>query len=1101
MKAPIGWMARNHVAANLLMGFLVLSGLLTLVGTKKETFPEFSLDVIQVQIPYLGASPAEVEVGVVSRIEERLIGIEGIDRVTSTAAEGMASIRLELQLGAHVEQVLEDVKNEVDRIETLPVETEKPVISELLRRNRVIDVVLYGNVSEKALKVAAERVRDDLRSEPGISQVELTGIRPDEISIEVSERTLREHGLSLAQVTDAVRRASANLPGGSVKSEEGEILIRTQGLKYSGLEYEEIVVSTQANGSELRIADIAQVIDGFEDTDLISRFNGKPAAVVQVYRIGEQSALQVAETVHAYLTGVTQRGSLPAGIDIGYSRDDTKILNSRIDLLLRNARLGIILVFICLSLFLDLRLAFWVMMGIPISFLGSFVLMQPFDASINMLSLFAFIVALGMVVDDAIIVGENIYAQRERGSGFVRAAVDGTLEVGTPVVFSILTSIAAFTPLFFVDGMMGKFMGVIPVIVIAVLLLSLIESLFILPAHLSSKGSLTFIGVVSAVAFLSMFTFGGSVSTLQAAMIAALLLVFVLFHNRLTAWFTSQLRHFIDHQYTNTLRLALNHPGSTVAVGVTILLITVGWIAGGHTKFVFMPQIESDYVTISIGMPVGTTARQSEAIVKKVESAALEVRDEYDALAAADSPSLFRNVFSFVGAQPLAGATRMGANGSGSSAHLAEVGIELLPSEERDVGSDEIARRIRETVGELAGPESITFTSSLFSAGNDIEMQLASKDFDQLLQAVERLKAEIGGYPGTSDIQDSFQEGKVEMKLALKERARSLGLTLTDLGRQVREGFYGAQALRVQRGRDDVRVMVRYPEAERRSLTNIEQMRIRTPDGTQVPFSEVAEVSVGRGYANIQRADGHRVVSVSADVDEKAANPDEINADLGDRFLPTLQQDYPGLSYSYEGQERERQDSFDSLGRGFVVALFVIYALLAIPFRSYTQPLVVMLAIPFSMVGAVWGHVLMGLDLALLSMFGIVALSGVVVNDSLVLLSFYNQLLGAGMERREALVEAGKQRFRAILLTSLTTFFGLLPMILERSVQAQFLIPMAVSLGFGILFATAIILIGVPTTMLILGDVLEFYGHGERLDQDEEGIDGVGAMTSPTTAG
>lgn len=1097
MRAPIGWMSRNHVAANLLMGFLVLSGLLALLGTKKETFPEFSLDVIQVQVPYLGASPAEVEAGVVSRIEERLIGIEGIDRITSTASEGIGSIRLELELGADVEQVLDDVKNEIDRIDTLPEETEEPVVAELLRRNRVVDVVLFGDVSEKALKVAAERVRDDLRVQPGISQVELTAVRPDEISIEVSERALREHGLSLSHVTTAVRRASADLPGGSVKSEDGEVLIRTQGLKYSGLEYEEVVILTQPDGSELRLGDIARVVDGFEDTDLISRFNGKPAAVVQVYRIGEQSALEVAASVHAYIAEVEERGSLPAGIDIGHSRDDTRILNSRIDLLLRNARLGIILVFICLSLFLDLRLAFWVMMGIPISFLGSFVLMQPFDASINMLSLFAFIVALGMVVDDAIIVGENIYAHREKGKPLARAALDGTLEVGTPVVFSILTSVAAFTPLFFVDGMMGKFMGIIPVIVIAVLLLSLVESLLILPAHLSSRGSLAFIGVVSVVAFVSMFSFGGSVSPVQAVLLAAALFVFILFHNRLTAWFSAGMRRFIDKQYTNSLRLALANPGATVAVGIGILMLTVGWIAGGHTKFVFMPQIESDYVTVSIGMPVGTTAGQTEAVVKKVELAALQVRDEYDALLGPDVPSLFRNVFSFVGAQPLAGMVNMSASSTGSSAHLAEVGIELLPSEERDIGSDEIARRVREALGEVAGPESMTFTSSLFTAGKDVQIQLSSKDFDQLLAAVDRLKAEIGNYPGTSDIQDSFQEGKVEMKLTLNERARSLGLTLTDLGRQVRQGFYGDQALRVQRGRDDVRVMVRYPESERRSLTDIERMRIRTPDGAEVPFSEVARATVGRGYANIQRADGHRVVSVSADVDEKAANPDEINGDLGDRFLPMLLQDYPGLSYSYEGQERERKDSFASLGRGFLIAMFVIYALLAIPFRSYTQPLVVMLAIPFGMVGAVWGHVIMGLDLALLSMFGIVALSGVVVNDSLVLLSFYNQMTATGMGRRDALIEAGRQRFRAILLTSLTTFFGLLPMILERSVQAQFLIPMAVSLGFGILFATAIILIGVPTTMLILGNVLEFYGYRESAGQEDGSGDEIGATPLP----
>jgi multidrug efflux pump subunit AcrB len=1087
MNKPITWMGRNHVAANLLMGFLVLSGLLALLGTKKETFPEFSLDMIQIQVPYLGASPEEVEDGVVTRIEERLSGIEDVRRITSTASEGVGVVRLELELGADVEQVLEDVKNEVDRIETFPAETEKPVVNELLRRNRVIDVVLYGDVPEKSLKVAAERVRNDLRGMDGISQVDLTGVRPDEISIEVSENSLRRYGLSLGQVTEAVRRASLDLPGGSVKNESGEILVRTKGLKYSGIEYAQIVVFAQADGTQLRLGQIATINDGFEDTDLISRFNGKPAAVVQVFRIGNQSALEVAAKVRNYIEEQTARDVLPAGIQIGYSRDDTHILNSRIDLLLRNARLGIILVFICLSLFLDLRLAFWVMMGIPISFLGSFVLMQPFDASINMLSLFAFIVALGMVVDDAIIVGENIYAHREKNKNFMRAAIDGTLEVATPVIFSILTSIAAFTPLFFVEGMMGKFMGIIPVIVVSVLLLSLIESLFILPAHLSSKGSLKVIGTISVLAFAGMFFMGGSVGPVQAVLIAGLLLGFILFHNRLTAWFSGGLKHFIENQYTRILKQSLANPAATVAVGIAILLITFGMVAGGRIKFVFMPQIESDFISVSVTMPMGTTADQTEQIVHRIERAALEVRDQYDAQADdADAPSLFRNVFGFVGAQPLAGMTAFGAGGTGSMAHIAEVSIELLPSEERDIGSEEVARRVRETLGEVPGPESLTFSSSLFSAGKAIDIQLASKDFDQLLQAVKRLKAEIAHYPGTSDIQDNFQEGKVEMKLALKDQARPLGLTLNDLARQVRQGFYGDQALRVQRGRDDVRVMIRYPQNERRSLTDIERMRLRTPAGVEVPFTEVAEVTVGRGYANIQRAEGQRVVSVSGAIDEQAANAEEINSDLRDRFLPVLVQDYPGLTYRYEGEQKERQDSFASLGRGFMIAMFAVYALLALPFRSYTQPLVVMAAIPFGIVGAVWGHIFMGLDLALLSMFGIVALSGVVVNDSLVLMSFYNQLIYAGMDRKEALVESGKQRFRAILLTSLTTFFGLLPMILEKSVQAQFLIPMAVSLGFGILFATAIILIGVPVTMSILGDVLETLGYGKKAEAEQE---------------
>ena len=583
MKAPVSWMAKNHVAANLLMGFIMLSGLFAMMQTKKETFPEMSLDQIQIQVPYLGATPAEVEDAVCKRIEERVRGLEGVRRVRSTASEGMGSVSIELERGADMDKLLDDIKNEIDRIDTFPAEIEEPVIKELTRRNQTIDVVLYGDVEEKALKVAAELVRDDLRNSGVISQVELKGVRVDEIAVEVSEEALRRYGLTFAQVADAVRRTSIDLPAGSVESEDGAILLRTQGLMRVGREYEEVVVLTRPDGTALKLKDVATVVDGFEDTDLVSRFNGQPAAVVQVYRIGDQNALDISDYVHQYIED--KRSTLPAGIDIGYARDDARILRGRIDLLIRNARLGLVLVFICLSFFLDLRLAFWVMMGIPISFLGAFVLMQPFDASINMLSLFAFIVALGIVVDDAIIVGENIFSHRIKGKSFGRAAIDGALEVGTPVVFSIMTSIAAFMPLFFVEGMMGKFMSVIPVIVISVLLLSLIESLLILPAHLSSKGD----GPVSRL-FRRVF-----IRPLD-------------WHARVVVLFDRGLKHVIRNAYQPTLRLALAHPISSTALALSLMLCTGGLIAGGHIKFVFMPEIGSDWVTISVNMPQGTTA-------------------------------------------------------------------------------------------------------------------------------------------------------------------------------------------------------------------------------------------------------------------------------------------------------------------------------------------------------------------------------------------------------------------------------------------------------------------------------------------------------------
>ena len=1046
-------MARNHVAANLLMAFLLLTGLLGIAGMKKETFPEFSMDQVNILVPYLGAGPEEVEEGVCTRIEERLAGLEGIRRIRSTAAEGMGLVSVELESGVEMSRMLDDIRNEIDRIDTFPEETEKPVIKELLHRHRVIDVVIYGDVSERALKVVAERVRDDLQSAAGISQVDLQGVRTDEIAIEVSERMLRRHSLTLGEVTAAVRRTSLDMPGGSVKSENGEVLVRAAGLKRGARDYEDVVVLTRPDGTALKLGQIANIVDGFEDSDLISRYNGHPAAIVKVFRTGDQNAMEISDHVKNYI--VAQQDRLPAGVHLDYVGDDARLLHSRMDLLLRNARLGLLLVFILLSLFLDLRLAFWVMMGIPISLLGSFVLMQPFDVSINMLSLFAFIVALGIVVDDAIIVGENVFAHRERGKNFLQAAIDGTLEVGKPVVFSILTSVAAFTPLFFVEGMMGKLMAVIPVIVTSMLLVSLIEALFILPAHLSSHRSGLLGRTIDHV-------FG----------------VPLRWHGRLQKWMDRQLKRFIDTHYSRSLKIALANPLATAALGLALMLGTLGWIGGGHVKFVFMPKIESDLLVISVVMTQGTTAEQTTAVVRRIETAALQVREEYDR--GADQPSIFRHLFTIVGDKSGSAA----GSGAGGRGHLAEIAIELLPAEARSVSSSEIVARLRRQIGEIPGAESVTFSAEVFTAGNPIEVQLSADDYSQLLQAVERLKVELANYPGVGDIQDSFQEGKQEMKLTLRPEARTLGITLADLARQVRQGFYGDQALRFQRGSDDVRVMVRYPAEERRSSGDIENMRIRTPEGAEVAFSQVAEVEVGHGYASISRNAGQRTVTITADVDAKIANADEINQNLAQGFLPMLMEEYPGLRYSYEGEQREREDAFASLGRGFVVALFIIYALLAIPFRSYTQPFVIMSAIPFGMIGAVWGHVIMGLELGILSMFGVVALSGVVVNDSLVLLSFYNQLRERGISIDEALVEAGRQRFRPILLTSLTTFFALLPMILEKSVQAQFLIPMAASLAFGVLFATSIILVGVPAGMKLLTQLQGLPGGGNAEENE-----------------
>jgi multidrug efflux pump subunit AcrB len=1037
-------MARNPVAANLIMIFGLVVGLLSMIGTRKETFPELSMDQVQIQVPYLGASPEEVEEGVCKRIEDRLVGLEGVRRVRAVAAEGMGLVTAELEPDTDMDRMLDNIQNEVNRIDTFPAETERPIVKEVIRRNRVIDVVLYGQAEEKALKAVAQRLKEELRDLDGISQVELKGVRPDEIAIEVSEEALRRHGLTLAQVAAAVQRTSLDLPAGSVKSEGGEILVRTKGMRYTGRQYEDVEVMARPDGTRLLLGQIADIRDGLADTDLISRFNGQPAAVIQVFRTGDESALEISDQVKGFIAREGPR--LPVGMHLDYARDDARLLRGRLTLLLEDAAVGILLLFVCLTLFLDLRLAFWVMMDIPFSFLGSFIAMHFFGVSINMLSLFSFIVVLGIVVDDAIIIGEVVFAHRQRGKGLMQAAIDGIREVGTSVIFGVLTTVTAFIPMLFVDGLTGKFMKMLPIVVISVLFISLFEAFFILPSHLATMGQ-------------------GASSRFFERYFGRLLR----WHDQAQAWMDRHLMQLMNGPYTRLMRLVLDNPLSGIAAGVAILLFTLGWIAGGHIKFAFMPKIDSDWLTISVAMPQGATAEQTASVVARIEEGAMQVRDEYDQQRPGQ-PSLYRNVFTFIGDQPVARQMNWYAGASaGGQAHLAEITVELQPAEEREIPSPEIAARVRERVGELPGPESVNYNASLIMVGNPIEVQLFSDNFPLLLQGVERLKAELASYPGVKDIKDNFQEGKLEMKLSLKPQARALGLTLADLARQVRQGFYGEQAQRFQRGEDDVRVMVRYPEDERRSLADVERMRIRTPAGAEVPFSEVAAVSLGRGYSAIQRTDGKRVVSVTADVDEERANAEEISSDLAHRFLPALEQDYPGLRHSYEGEQRERQESLASLGRGFFIALIAIYALIAIPFRSYSQPVVVMSVIPFGMIGAVWGHVIMGMDLTMISLFGIVALSGVVVNDSIVLISCYNQLREEqGLDWDEALIEAGKQRSRAILANSVTTFLGVFPMIMEKSVQAQFLIPIAVGLGFGILFGTTISMIGVPVVMKVL---------------------------------
>jgi len=1041
-KGPLAWFARNHVAANLLMLLILVAGFMSILTIRVEFFPEMSVDIITVTVPYLGASPDEVENGVALRVEEAVAAVDGIKRIRSTSSEGSCMVIIEVEEYADTKDVLDNVKAEVDRIITFPEETEKPIITEITTRNEVLTIVLYGDTSEKTLRELAEEVRDELTSMDNISQATMAGIRNYEISIEVSEENLRRYGLSFDEVSNAVKRTSLDVPGGSVKTPGGEIMFRAKGQMYYGNEFEKIVVLTRPDGTRVLLGDIAEVIDGFEDSDISSRFDGKKAAFVLVYRVGEQGTLDIANTISKYIKD--KRNYLPEGVSIGIWEDNSKFLRSRMNLLQRNAMLGLCLVFLCLALFLDLKLAFWTTMGIPISFLGAFWLMPLVGVSLNMISLFAFIMSLGLVVDDAIVVGENIFAYRQDGMRPIAAAIKGVREMAAPVTMAVLTTVFAFLPLMYTKGIMGKVLKVIPLIVISVLLVSLVEALLILPAHLS-------VGRVARK------------TNSKKGLVAR-------FHLAVGR----MLEAFINGPFARLATAAVRLRYVTLSCGIAIFLSTVGLIVGGYIKFTFFDAVEADNMIALVTMPQGTALEQTSEVVKRIEAAAGQVRREVDSLRPGQ-PSIFRHVSTVLGDQPTLrkqGGPMEASPAGVSAAHLAEVNVELLGAEERgEISSIELKNRWRQLVGEIPGVSSLTFESEWRSVGEDINVELTHDDFDMLLAAAEQLKLILRDYEGVTDIKDSFEEGKREVKLAVKDAGRTLGLTLADLARQVRQGFYGEEAQRIQRGKNDIRVMVRYPEDQRTSLADIENMRIRLPDGTQIPFNTVADVKYGRGYANIRRVDRRRVINVTGDVDEAVANAGEINRDLAENIIPELMIKYPGLTFRFSGAQRERSESLGSLRTNFVVAMLAIYGLLAVQFRSYAQPVIVMSAIPFGLVGATVGHLLMGFNLSILSLFGIVALAGVVVNDSLIMIDLINRERASGIELVKVVRDSVTRRFRPIMLTTLTTFLGLAPMLLEKSIQARFLIPMAISLAFGVAFATMITLLLVPSLYMVLEDI------------------------------
>jgi multidrug efflux pump subunit AcrB len=1046
VNGPIVWFARNHVAANLLLLLMIVGGVAALPKIQQKIFPDIDVNMITVGVAHLGAAPEEVEEGVCVRIEEEIQGVDGIERIMSDASEGWCGVTAELLSGSPVDRVLSEIKNAVDSITTFPVDTEKPIVSSVQPRRNALQIAVFGDVAERTLKVYGERMRDEISTLPGVTQVELSGARNYEISIEVSEETLRRHGLTLDQVADAVRRGSLDRPGGSIKTPAGEVLLRTKGQAYTKEEFDRIVVVSRSDGTRLLLGEIANIVDGFEEDDQFATFDGSPAVLIRVYRIGDQKVLDLVARVKEWVSSASAR--LPDGLEIAVWRDGSQTLRDRLDILIRNGVNGFILVFVVLALFLRLRLAFWVSLGIPASFAGALALFPTLEISIDVISLFAFILVLGLLVDDAIVVGENVHRHQQSGDDAHIAAIRGTQEVATPVIFGILTTVAAFTPLLVSPGHYGQVFNAIGLVVVLCLLFSLIESQLVLPAHLGHMK----INRRSATA--SSERRSDSIGRWR----------------RLQRFTSGSLERAATRFYKPALSNALRWRYVTLAVGIAILMVVTSLVRFGHIKFSFFPPVESDYVTARIVMQPGTAVEVTAAATREVELAARRMKAALDAEMTADGQSLVQHIFVTVGEQT------NNQHGpafvmTGGGTNLGEVAIELASGEVRPIAADVIAKRWRAETPPIPGIEELRFDSVLFSRGDPIDIQLASPDVSVLETVADRLKLRLAEYSGVIDIADSFREGKQEIKLSLLPSAEPLGITLDDLSHQVRQAFYGAEAQRIQRARDDVRVMVRYPRDQRTSLADLDNLRIRTADGGEVPFYAVARVDRGRGYATINRSDRRRVINVTADIDEAVANANEILADLKSDFMPVLLADYPGLSYDLEGVQREQKQTMRALQMDAMFALVLIFALLAVPLRSYGQPLIIMAVIPFGVVGAIVGHFIMGMNLSMMSVFGVVALSGVVINSSLVLVHYVNQRRNAGTALGDAVREAGAARFRPIVLTSMTTFAGLTPLLLEGSVSAQFLIPMAISLAFGVVFASSISLFLVPSLYMILEDV------------------------------
>lgn len=1034
----ITWFTKNDVAANLLMFSIAAGGIFSLFKLiPLEFFPNFESNRIFVDVTLRGSTPEDAELALATRIEAAIKDLEGVDRYVSESFEGGTNVEIEAKQGYDARELLDDVKSRVDAISTFPGEAERPSIYMQQFRRAAITLTLAGEVSEREMREQADQLMDELLLLPNINQAAVQGVRRYEIAIELEQDRLREYNLSIDQVSQAISRSSLDLSGGNVVAAGGDVLIRSKGQAYRQDEFENIVLKTNPDGTLLRLGDIANVSDGFEEKAIRTRFNGHSAAIIDIYSVGNQSTIEVCDEVKEFVEA--RRETMSGNLDIHVWNDKSLIIKKRIDTLTSNAIQGGFLVILLLSLFLRPSVAFWVFLGIPVSFCGAWLAMPLMGVSLNMLSLFAFIVVLGIVVDDAIVTGENVYSHLRHSESGLTAAINGTKEVAVPVTFGVLTTVVAFAPLLFIEGRRGALFAQIPLIVIPVLLFSLIESKLVLPAHLKHV----------------------KVSKDEKL-------------NKVMQWqrnFANGFEGAILKYYQPLLARCLSNKRATIVFFAGLLAIIYTSFIQGHTQYNFFPRIPSETVRVYINMPTGTRFEVTDGHMDKVMASAQALQDKY--IDEESGQSIIEGILARTG-------------GFGGQSHVGYARFEVVSPEKRSIkiSSPELAKEWRKMIGDIPGAESITFRAEIGRSGDPIDVELRSDSLETLEQVSEEIKSYLGTFSGVFDINDSFSTGKEELLIDLKPEAHLLGLTRADVIRQVRQGFFGLQAQRIQRGKNDVRVMVRFPKSERDSIAHLNDMLISTSAGQQVPLAQIAHISTSLSQTEIRRIDGYRVANVTADIEKGNVNMTALGEDMS-QFMEQIVVKYPGLSYKLGGEQEEQAESQSSMLIGLAVILFIIYCLLAIPFRSYSQPLVVMLVIPFGVIGAVVGHLIMGMNLTIFSLMGMLALVGVLVNDSLVLVDYINKKKAEGMQLQQALLTAGASRFRPVMLTSLTTFFGLLPLLLNQETQAQFLIPMAISLGFGIIFATFITLLLVPVIYMVFEQIKAVF-RGEKIGMTNE---------------